>query len=116
MKVYKIMNEKGLFSGGGRAVIFGKKGKVWSGIGGLKNHLRLADCYYDEYDNCKVIEIECDCLASNGTIYNEQSRKELCYVKELLKQIEINDCLKREKKLEQLDRAVFEKLKKKYNW
>lgn len=53
MIVYKIMNDRGLFSEGGEDPQFGKKGKTWTNIGHLKNHLRLAR----PYRNCELVTI-----------------------------------------------------------
>lgn len=42
-KYYKIRDKRtGLFSGAGSLSKFTKNGKVWKGMGPLKNHLRVA--------------------------------------------------------------------------
>lgn len=76
MKVYKIRNKiTGLFSSGGLSPTFNKMGKVWNGIGPLKNHLHQFDheyhwrtkedggsYYTDEtkiiYKDCEIIEYD----------------------------------------------------------
>jgi hypothetical protein len=54
---YKIRNSKGLFSTGGADPDFTKKGKVWRGIGALKNHLNLMRDT-SKYDYCEVVTYE----------------------------------------------------------
>ena len=42
MKIYLIKNEEGLYSTGGYDPLFKKQGKVWNGLGYIKNHLVLS--------------------------------------------------------------------------
>lgn len=41
--IYKIQSDKGLFSTGGCTPQFTAKGKVWTGKGGVSNHLQILD-------------------------------------------------------------------------
>lgn len=42
VKIYRIRRKRdGLFSSGGMNPRFNKKGKIWQGLGPLKNHLNL---------------------------------------------------------------------------
>lgn len=41
--IYKIQAENGLFSTGGSTPQFTTKGKVWTGRGGVTNHLQILD-------------------------------------------------------------------------
>ena len=69
-KAYMIRRKSdGLYSTGGTAPSFNKKGKVWSSIGALKNHIiqgvntnynRKAFCLWHtfaDYKNCEIIEL-----------------------------------------------------------
>lgn len=62
MKVYKIQNKTGLFSTGGSNPTFNKKGKIWTGIGPLKNHFacvlhhKPSASTYNPYEDCVVLE------------------------------------------------------------
>jgi hypothetical protein len=51
--IYKIKNSNGLFSGGGMYIRWSKKGKVWNGLGPLKNHLRLVTP--SDYRNAVIV-------------------------------------------------------------
>jgi hypothetical protein len=54
---YKIRcKSDGTFSSGGQWPIFTSKGKIWSGIGPLKNHLRLVR--KGIYDDCEILVIK----------------------------------------------------------
>ena len=54
---YKIRRETdGLYSSGGQHPIFTTKGKIWSKIRYLKNHLRLVK--KERYDDCEIIVIK----------------------------------------------------------
>jgi hypothetical protein len=85
MKVYKIRNKiTGLFSTGGMEPKFNKKGKVWNGIGPLKNHLHQFDhVYHYDYDthigyytdetqkvykDCEIIEYDLETSMSIASI------------------------------------------------
>jgi len=63
--IFKIRDPNtGLFSSGGMSPSFSKKGKVWKGIGPLKNHLNLVK--RRTYEGCEVVEVvvnydEADC-------------------------------------------------------
>lgn len=60
MKVYKIRDkETGLFSTGGTYPRFTNKGKSWSGMDALKNHINQFKGRESRwrYDNCEVIEM-----------------------------------------------------------
>lgn len=63
--VYKIRNKTtGLFSGGGAYPRWSKKGKVWTSMGNLRNHLNMFKTYRsgfspqfkDELSSWEVIE------------------------------------------------------------
>jgi hypothetical protein len=56
MKIYKIRNQKGLYSTGGQIPKWSKCGKSWTSKGALSSHLSLVinSCY----DNCDLIELE----------------------------------------------------------
>lgn len=63
---YKIRNpETGLFSSGGSMPNWTKRGKVWRGVGPLKNHLNLImnRAYYGRrnravYDGCELVTVQ----------------------------------------------------------
>ena len=56
-KYYRILNTStGLYSKGGSYPRFSKKGKVWAGMGPLKNHIALIR--NGKYDECVLIEYE----------------------------------------------------------
>lgn len=80
VKIYRIRRKKdGLFSMGGSCPKFSKKGKIWQGLGPLKNHLNLvlqlhhtalrckrnvtaaAHPYYQDYNNIFVYE-DCELI------------------------------------------------------
>ena len=58
--IYKIKRlSDGLYSTGGTRFAFNKKGKVWTSIGGLKNHLNMFGDYgKKKYEGCVLITIE----------------------------------------------------------
>lgn len=59
MKLYKIRNEEGLYSSGGSRPDWTKKGKTWSNIGYIKNHIhQISDRDISIYDNAVIVEIE----------------------------------------------------------
>jgi len=62
----KIKNKNGLFSRGGYTPSFTKKGKVWSSLGYVKNHLNQIneDEVFDIYSDCILVEIDEDELTS----------------------------------------------------
>jgi hypothetical protein len=54
---YKIRcKSDGLYSSGGQYPNFTTKGKLWNGIGNLKNHLRLVK--KGRYDDCEIVVIK----------------------------------------------------------
>jgi hypothetical protein len=57
--VYKIRRADGLYSTGGLAPKFNEKGKVWSGLGPLRNHLNTVATSRgpDHYVNCEVVKV-----------------------------------------------------------
>ena len=62
--MYKIRRrEDGLFSTGGSFPGFNHTGKIWTGVGPLKNHIRCVT-FYDkqrdepEYIGCEIVEFE----------------------------------------------------------
>lgn len=57
MKVYKIKNNKGLFSTGGMYPNFTKHGKAWSHLGHVKLHLNQV-VRAGRYDDCVVVVYE----------------------------------------------------------
>lgn len=63
-KIFKIRRcSDGLFSCGGMSPRFDVKGKAWTTLSGLKNHLNIAMRWLpagslDLYKNCEVITIE----------------------------------------------------------
>jgi len=66
-EVYMIRRKSdGLFSNGGANPIFNKKGKAWSSIGPLKNHLQLVNTppyqspmeIVQTYMDCEVIVLK----------------------------------------------------------
>ena len=67
--VFKIMAPDGSFSTGGACPRFTKKGKVWNGLGPLKNHLRIFETLPKQYAGCVVVELE--------LVPIEKSRKDL---------------------------------------
>jgi hypothetical protein len=63
--VYMIQrNSDGLFSSGGQYVHWSKKGKAWSSIGALKNHLHQFHDWRGQklkdfpYTDCTIVEME----------------------------------------------------------
>ena len=56
MQVFKIRNEKGFFSSGGKHPNWTKNGKTWSNIGHIKNHLNLVRG--NKYDNAIIVGYE----------------------------------------------------------
>lgn len=59
--IYKIRSENGLFSSGGSTPKFTTKGKVWTGKGGISNHLHILDSRGRSIyrtNNAKVIAYE----------------------------------------------------------
>lgn len=58
--IYKIKRlSDGLYSSGGCYVKFSKRGKVWTSIGGLKNHLNMFRDYgKKKYEDCVLVTIE----------------------------------------------------------
>lgn len=77
MRFFRIRRKSdGLFSVGGQSPKFTKKGKIWQGLGPLKNHLNLLlqdymrnlrfkrdqkHPYYESYKNFDVVFIYQDC-------------------------------------------------------
>lgn len=63
-RYFKVVNKEGLFSTGGMEPRFNKRGKVWTSIGALKNHLnQFRDSHYwtphnSEIRDWKVVEFE----------------------------------------------------------
>jgi len=61
--VYKIQRKSdGLYSNGGSDPLFMKKGKIWRGLGDLKNHFNIIrECHKSEkylenlYKNCEIV-------------------------------------------------------------
>ena len=61
--VFMIQNKEGLFSTGGSSPRFTKKGKAWTNIGHLKNHLNMFIDYMGRvphypYSGCKLVTLE----------------------------------------------------------
>ena len=54
IKIYKIENKNGMFSGGGTYPRWTKKGKTWSDIGAVKRHL-VQFCSSYEWENNKTV-------------------------------------------------------------
>lgn len=70
MLCYKIKNKDGLFSTGGKSPKFKKKGKSWSSLGHLKNHLTLVNEYpnfHNIYKDCVVVTYELTEVELAGT-------------------------------------------------
>ena len=57
--IIKVINELGLYSKGGYNVSFTKRGKSWSSLGYLKNHLNQLkpQIIEQKYLNCKIMII-----------------------------------------------------------
>ena len=55
MKIFKIRNSEGLWSSGGAYPRFSKKGKAWSNIGFVKNHLSMFEIIPSDWE---VVEFE----------------------------------------------------------
>ena len=54
--LYRIKNENGLYSTGGSTPSFTKRGKVWTNIGHVKNHLHGLDRNgRKQYKDCTLI-------------------------------------------------------------
>jgi hypothetical protein len=61
MKIYKIRNKvTGEYSKGGGHPYFNKRGKIWKGIGPLKNHINLVKEYrlLSLYKDCEIVIFE----------------------------------------------------------
>lgn len=59
--IYKIQSDKGLFSSGGCTPHFTAKGKVWTGKGGITNHLHILDSRGSSVyraNNAKIVAYE----------------------------------------------------------
>lgn len=54
--MFMIRNKEGLTSTGGMNPQFKKKGKVWTGMGPLRNHLNLVHGHH--YVDCDIVEYE----------------------------------------------------------
>jgi hypothetical protein len=76
MNVFKIRRKAdGLYSTGGGEPRWNKKGKVWNGIGQLKNHLNLfkpqfkgdVDTTAHTYKGCEIVWFELE-LAEIGSV------------------------------------------------
>ena len=56
MKVFKIRRKTdGLFSSGGGYPSFGKRGKIWTNIGHIKNHLQVVGKCIERYKDCELV-------------------------------------------------------------
>jgi hypothetical protein len=47
MKVFQIVNSKGLYSSGGLDVKWGKEGKIWHRKQDVKSHLKMVNDFYN---------------------------------------------------------------------
>ncbi|MNW61765.1 hypothetical protein D3C74_398520 [compost metagenome] len=115
--VYKIRNKTtGLFSRGGTNInnLWSKKGKSWSNIGHLKNHLIQLNCYnrkvespYKDAEIIKVIEDYSNCAKFDvSVIEDEMARKREFDAKRTAEEFK--------KYHEQIERKQLENLKRKY--
>jgi hypothetical protein len=79
MLCYKIKNRDGLFSTGGKFPKFKKKGKSWSSLGHLKNHINLVNEYNyynkDIYKDCVVVTYEVTEVELTGNVPVESLEK-----------------------------------------
>lgn len=61
-QLYQIRNEDGLYSKGGDTPYFNENGKVWKGLGPLRNHFALIGERNKNrkhpYEDCEIVEIE----------------------------------------------------------
>ena len=103
---YKIKNKEGLYSNGRQFLDFTNKGKVWTTMAGLKNHLNSKKD--DEYKDCEIFEIEI-------------IEKRKCTVQELLQEIKEDKREKENKEREsglkaqeRTERELLKALKEKY--
>ena len=77
---YKIRRKTdNLYSAGGRWPHFTKKGKIWRGMGPLRNHLNIVD-KKGSYDDCEVIvlrvvEIEEGCMALDELMQDQKKKR-----------------------------------------
>lgn len=87
MKLYRIRNkETGLYSTGGERPRWSTVGKVWVGIGPLKNHIlnyqiahRLTYGVYFHLDDIEVVEVE---MSEVGTTALQEITQQLLKDKE----------------------------------
>lgn len=58
--VYRIKRSDGMYSCGGEFPSFSERGKTWTNIGGLKNHLNhvLNKVWAQEYKECVIEKYE----------------------------------------------------------
>ncbi len=113
MKVYKIRcKETGLFSTGGVYPRFTSRGKAWTGMGALKNHINQFKGRESNwrYDNCEVIE-----MVLVETELNKYDPKDLLNMgREAEKRRKEESARKYEEWREREERARLKELKEKY--
>ncbi len=105
-KMYRIRNQDGRYSNGGRFPRFTGKGKIWTTLGGLKSHLNLT---YKSYPTDVVVE------ETLLTIGGEYPVSEL--YKEIVAKREFKEETRRQRMLElsvKRDLAELERLQNKY--
>lgn len=114
--VYKIKSTKtGLYSKGGMCPSFTKKGKAWTNIGYLKNHINALDGYgrsiYKEHD----VTIECyEVIKTEQNVFTKTFSEFVDEIKQARNDKKIVEDEKIRIRVENFRRQEYEKLKREF--
>jgi hypothetical protein len=93
----KIRNKDGLFSKGGNAPYFTKKGKMWSSLGYVKSHIRQIN-----EDKLKKVYKDCEIFLVDD---NDNYKEEIINMDDFLAEFTESETIRENKKLLRLLKA-----------